>query len=223
MEKPALVIMAKIPSSGGKSRLGSVLTPSQREELQWAFLEDVLDKAKQVQGLATFLAITPHEQGDEVSLKLGREVRIMAQPAGDLGFRMSSMAKQLFERGYGPVLIIGTDCPTLPPAYLVQAFNLLENQSMVFGPTSDGGYYLVGLAYSENRIFQGIHWSSSEVLQQTLASCQELNLTYGLLPLLRDIDVPADLLALQKTLAEGNPQASWFPRRTAKCMKDITL
>ncbi|MTI79556.1 MAG: glycosyltransferase [Firmicutes bacterium] len=214
MEKTALAIMAKVPSSGGKSRLATLLTSGQREELQWAFLGDILDKAHQIKGLSVFLAITPQDQADEMETKFG-EINKINQPAGDLGVRMFSVAKKLFEQGFSRVLITGTDSPTLPPDYLVQALLRLKNKPIVFGPTMDGGYYMVGLSCPESRIFKGISWGTSQVLQQTETICKDINLQYSLLPPLEDIDWPIDLLNLKRTLTKGKIRADWFPQRTA--------
>lgn len=223
MGKPALVIMAKVPSVGGKSRLKSVLSPAQREELQWAFLKDILDKVRQIKNITVFLALTPKEQINEVKKALGGEVRIISQPDGDLGERMCLTADRLFEQGFQSVLIVGSDIPTLSPHHLTQALQALQKKAAVLGPTADGGYYLIGMSRLEKKIFAGINWGTGEVLRQTLVACQKSGLSYSLLPPLADIDRPEDLLVLQKTLTLADDSAAWFPRRTADFLNRCQL
>ena len=77
----------------------------------------------------------------------------------------------------------------------------------VLGPCPDGGYYLVGLKNTQPQLFQGINWSSSTVLADTLTQAERLGLTVHLLPSWPDIDTPADLQAFisspQKPSAPG--------------------
>lgn len=223
MQKPALVIMAKIPSSGGKSRLQELLTPRQREQLQWAFLLDILDKTQKIKEFSVFLALTPAHRVAEMVGRVGPGIKIMTQPEGDLGVRMFTVASRLFKQRYGPVLIIGTDIPTLQPYYLKQALEELQNHSVVLGPTLDGGYYLIGLSYPEQSLFEDISWSTGEVFRQTLDCCHRLKLPCGLLPPVRDIDWPADLLELAAALREENTAEDWFPHRTADFLAKLPI
>jgi rSAM/selenodomain-associated transferase 1 len=109
------------------------------------------------------------------------------QCAGDLGERMaaafaSSLATQ------GKVVIIGTDCPTLDHAVLLQAFDALDTHDCVLGPAADGGYYLIGLRAPLPFLFDGIVWSTNKVLADTIHKLETYSLGCFLLPVLRDID-----------------------------------
>ena len=65
-----------------------------------------------------------------------------------------------FEDGATRVVLIGSDCPTLDPTIVITAFLCLEGRDVVLGPSTDGGYYLVGARGSVPPIFDGITWSS---------------------------------------------------------------
>ncbi len=65
------------------------------------------------------------------------------------------------------LLALNSDGPSVPPEYLGQAANDLEQADVVLGPGEDGGYYLVGLTQPHPGIFSHIAWSTENVLSQT--------------------------------------------------------
>jgi glycosyltransferase A (GT-A) superfamily protein (DUF2064 family) len=102
--------------------------------------------------------------------------------------------------GWRKVLALNADSPSLPPAYLKQAEQLLDEFEIVLGPAHDGGYYLVGMQRPHLGIFQDVTWSTAQVLAQTLERAGALGLRAGLTPEWYDVDTIADLLRLQSDL-----------------------
>lgn len=80
----------------------------------------------------------------------------------------------------------------------MNAFAALDESDIVIGPALDGGYYLLGINRLYPEIFEGIHWSASTVLTETLAKCNILQLRYRLMPALNDIDEEKDLIYLKE-------------------------
>lgn len=221
MRKPALAIMSRVPSAEGKSRLGSVLTPAQREALQWAFLGDTLDKVRRLTEFKSYIAATPAAEINKLVKVVGPGQGVITQPGGSLGQRMLGVAGQLFACGHSPVVLIGTDAPALPPSFLLKTLYLLEKSDLVFGPAFDGGYYLIGMRYLEGRVFDGIHWGTGTVLEDTLAVCSRYNLRYSLLARLTDIDRPGDLLAVAEQLEREQIEFIPSPKRTMQFLKSF--
>ncbi len=220
----ALVIMSRVPSAGGKSRLAPILTPEQRELLQWAFLLDTLEKVEQAGLFDCYIAATPAGQIDFLKKQLiNQSVKIIPQPAGNLGERMLAVSKYVFGLGYSSLIFLGTDAPALPPAYLTKAAGLLGHYSLVFGPALDGGYYLLGMQHPEGRIFEGIEWGSDKVLKKSLELCKKHDFTYTLLAPLADIDRPADLLASAHRVEQGKFGYGVQPLRTIKFINENIL
>jgi hypothetical protein len=93
------------------------------------------------------------------------------------------------------VLLTGTDLPTLPRAHLVEALKLIKTHDVVLGPTTDGGYYLIGLRKMIPDVFQGIAWSTASVCAETKKKVEAAGLSLGLLPECRDLDQLDDLKA----------------------------
>jgi rSAM/selenodomain-associated transferase 1 len=114
------------------------------------------------------------------------------QEGQDLGERMANAFARSFELGIDKVVLIGTDCPTLQSQYLNEAFEALSNSDLVLGPATDGGYYLIGMKRKADYLFEGISWSTSEVLSQTLAVATAHGLHFTLLDELSDIDTQED-------------------------------
>jgi rSAM/selenodomain-associated transferase 1 len=114
------------------------------------------------------------------------------QEGQDLGERMANAFARSFESGMEKVLLIGTDCPTLQSQHLNQAFEALTHSDLVLGPATDGGYYLIGMKRKADYLFEGISWSTAEVVSQTLAVATAHGLHFTLLDELSDIDTQED-------------------------------
>jgi rSAM/selenodomain-associated transferase 1 len=106
------------------------------------------------------------------------------------------------------VVLIGTDCPALNPAYVECAFEALqEGVEVVLGPAEDGGYVLVGMRQPVPEMFSNISWGSGAVLEETVQRLQQLGLSYRLLETLWDVDTVDDLPRLR----ELSPPLLWEP------------
>ena len=90
------------------------------------------------------------------------------QREGDLGQRMAGAFADSFREGSPATVIIGSDCPSLTPETLSAAFESLKTNPVVFGPATDGGYYLIGLTRLVPEIFLGIAWGTETALAQSL-------------------------------------------------------
>ena len=124
-------------------------------------------------------------------------VSLVVQGDGDLGARMGrAMARALAV--HDRALLIGTDACGLDAAYLRLAARALDDHDAVFGPALDGGYTLVGLRRGETRVFDGIAWSTPQVMQQTRERIAALGLAHAELAPLADVDEPADLRHLPR-------------------------
>lgn len=113
------------------------------------------------------------------------------QVEGDLGRKLQAAFAECLDI-HDEVLVIGSDCATLTPQQIEDAFSALSTSDVVIGPTLDGGYYLLGLKRPTPSLFENIHWSTDTVLEETIAKVTALNQTYTLLERLSDIDYIED-------------------------------
>jgi hypothetical protein len=113
---------------------------------------------------------------------------------------MQAAFEKMFADGCEICCIIGSDAPDLPLTYIRDAYQLLASlqSDAVFGPSLDGGYYLLGLREVWPQLFADISWSTADVLEQSLAAAQGLELKATLLPEWQDIDTIEDLHAFQE-------------------------
>jgi glycosyltransferase A (GT-A) superfamily protein (DUF2064 family) len=141
---------------------------------------------------------------------------IEPQAEGDLGAKLAAAVATHLP--HGPVVIIGSDAPTLPRAYLHQALDGLMEHDVVVGPAGDGGYYLVGARVPVPEIFADIAWSTPAVwptTEQRLAGR-----SYSVLPPWYDVDEPEDLRRLIAELATLPPSAAPATRRALAAMPE---
>jgi rSAM/selenodomain-associated transferase 1 len=115
------------------------------------------------------------------------------QSGTNLGERMLNSFKELFEQGFTRIVIIGSDCLQLQTENLQEAVTLLESNTAVIGPASDGGYYLLGLTKFYPELFVNKPWSTNQVFTKTIDDFNNQGISYALLEELSDIDDITDL------------------------------
>ncbi len=111
----------------------------------------------------------------------------------DLGDKMSNAFKDCFSKGYKKICIIGSDNLEITTEIIEQAFHKLNETDIVIGPSTDGGYYLVGMKTHYSEIFKNKSWSTSRVLKETTNDLDNQTISYSLLKTLSDIDTYKDL------------------------------
>jgi rSAM/selenodomain-associated transferase 1 len=111
----------------------------------------------------------------------------LKQGGGDIGERMG---RAMVGMPPGPVVIIGTDVPTIRPHHIEAAFKAFGRHDVVFGPALDGGYWLVGARRSPctPELFKKVRWSSKHSLTDSLAKAEQKKLKVALLDTLEDVD-----------------------------------
>src|SRR3954463_1428180 len=138
------------------------------------------------------VAVWPADALDEVDAP---GATLFGQEGTDLGERMAGAV----QRVGGPVVVVGTDMPTLGPFHATSVMSdLSAGVDVVFGPAHDGGYYLVALREPRADVFAlpPEAWGGPEVLGLSLARAGAAELEVGLLRGERDLDTPGDARAL---------------------------
>lgn len=197
----AIGLMAKAPQPGlAKTRLIGALGEQGAADLARAFLVDSAALLRRLD-IASFAVVTPAEETAPVGAIAG--LPAIPQREGDLGARMEAAFEDLFALGFSPVLLVGTDSPTLPRGHLAAAIALAEAnpEAAVFGPAEDGGYWCVGLSRPAPPLFRGIAWGGPDVLARTRAAAACAHITIVTAPSWYDIDTSADLERLRRELS----------------------
>ena len=189
-----LIVFAKNPVPGAvKTRLQTRYTPTQAAGIYRAFILDTLENARQAPADRYLIAYAPSDAESDIGHLAGPSWDLLPQAETDLGGRMFEAARQSFQQGANRTVIIGTDIPSLPADHIRQAFDLLTEKDIVLGPSTDGGYYLIGLSRPHRSVFQSIDWSTERVFAQTLGRVEAAGLSLGLVPPWYDVDTPEEL------------------------------
>jgi hypothetical protein len=195
-----LGVFAKQPRAGEvKTRLAASTTPEWAAGVAAAFLHDLTARLTNLPARRV-LAYSP-AAAQPYFAALGQDsFELWPQPEGNLGTRMALFFREQLAVGAQRVVLLGTDSPTLPLEWVELAFRELERADAVLGPCTDGGYYLIGMARWLPEIFEGIAWSESQVLLETVKRLRA-DRRLALLPPWYDVDGLEDWWALRGHLA----------------------
>lgn len=199
----ALAIFCKTPDKGFvKTRLAEDIGDQKALEVYLKLLKITDEKTKTFSASRhLYLTSSVDENLDEMLASLQRhnvfnidETHVWLQYGEDLGQRMHLAFNHLLEN-HQSVVLIGCDLPGLNSKLIDRAFQMLQSNDLVLGPSCDGGYYLIGIKKNHPELFQQISWSTEKVLTQTIKRARQLSLKFHLLEELRDIDTLDDLIS----------------------------
>ncbi len=198
-----LCVFAKPPRAGeAKTRLRPAVGAEGAARLAHAFLTDVWSGVTQLPWARPVLASAgPWPEG-----LLPGPVEVWPQGEGDLGARMERVLRRGLTEA-SAVMALGGDSPGLPLAYLEAAREALSHADAVFGPSEDGGFYLLALRRLPEGALVDLPWSQPETLAATEARLVSLGLTVARVAPFFDVDVPADLERLETELTSGRLRA----------------
>src|SRR5512133_1825504 len=221
----ALAVMTKAPQAGRvKTRLVPRLTPEEAAELNKCFLRDTAaailsacsrrpagdagkmefkpevnashsEAATAACGIAVYTPIGAESAYTDI---LPADFSLLPQRGDKFGERLYFAVEDLFKCGFESVCLIDSDSPTVPAENFAEAVELLRTSedSVVLGPSDDGGYYLIGMKKPHRHLFEQIDWSTERVLNQTMLRATEIGIEVKLLPTGYDVDDDASLRRL---------------------------
>jgi glycosyltransferase A (GT-A) superfamily protein (DUF2064 family) len=116
----------------------------------------------------------------------------------DFGTLFSASFQKVFQLGYKKVIALGNDCPFLSTSLILEAAEQLQGRSVVLGPATDGGAYLVGVSRScfDEVTFSALPWQKTNLLDAFQSFLDRNGLTFSLLTEYADLDKEPDLLRL---------------------------
>lgn len=201
-----LVIMAKAPQPGRvKTRMTPPLAPQRAAQLYAGMLIDTV-RLSRAAG-ADVAAMVPPSDAAEVAALLGPWVEVVAQSGRGLADALTAVFETFAARGITRIVAVDSDSPTLPPAQLIQAFDLLDSCEVVLGPTPDGGYYLVGARRPHPGLFAPSTTGTPSALQAVQETAAALGLGCALAAEWYDVDTALDLLRLSRDLRDDPDKA----------------
>jgi rSAM/selenodomain-associated transferase 1 len=211
-----IAFMAKASAPGrAKTRLVPPLTFEEAAVLNTAFLQDVADNvllaardAERHGGIAGYAAYGPTGSEEFFRRTLPGAIGLIEAWRQNFGDCLLHTIEEIFARGHASAVVLNSDSPTLPTAFLVETAAALARPGdrAVLGPSSDGGYYLLGLKAAHRHMFENIAWSTEQVAKQTLERAHEIGLYVHRLPVWYDVD-DVDGLHRLRTELSARPDA----------------
>ena len=191
-----LLVFVKEPRPGAvKSRLAAAIGPDRAARVYKAIAEEEIRRtAPRDDEYQRRLVFSPPAARARIAEWLPGEA-LLEQSEGDIGERMARAFEEAFARGARRVVLVGTDVPALSREDVLEAIESLDDQDVVIGPATDGGYYLLALKRADRGLFQGIPWSTPQVLTATLDRAVRLGRSVRVLQTLGDVDTAEDLAA----------------------------
>jgi rSAM/selenodomain-associated transferase 1 len=202
-----LYVIAKAPRVGlAKTRLGASIGHEEAIELYKAFLRDLGARFTDVPfGFGWY--ITPPDGWPEISEQTGETDRLLYQGEGDLTDRQRELFREATRRGERAVLI-GSDAPHLDVGTIEEAFRALDHHDLVFLPTHDGGYCLIGMSGPHDNVLEGVEMSTGSELDRIIRRTRLSNLSVKFLEPTFDVDEEEDLHHLRKLALVRNDLAA---------------
>lgn len=192
----AVICFTRVPRPGvTKTRLLPILTGAQCAGLHSAFLQDLAAVYAQVNA-DLFVAYTADPDWEMLKAIFPAARGFFPQEGADLGEKMYQAILRVLDLGYGEVILTGADLPLMTEAHLKSGFEALKSANLVIGPTSDGGYYLVGMKQPHRAVFENQHYGGATVLENTVAAGKNAGLTVAFAKACDDVDTPEDLRTL---------------------------
>jgi uncharacterized protein len=196
-------IAARAPRSGQvKTRLAAALGDAAALDLYRAFLSDLADEFT---GIGWF--VTPADAWRDIAPIVARRAQpptcILDQGPGDWTARQRFLFETAAERGEERTVLIGSDSPHLRSSIVEEAFGALDDHDVVFGPTPDGGYYLIGMR-GWHDVLAGVPMSTESVFAQIQTQARTMGVSMAVLGAAFDVDEADDLTRLRAAVAASD-------------------
>ncbi|MGE0267909.1 MAG: TIGR04282 family arsenosugar biosynthesis glycosyltransferase [Candidatus Omnitrophota bacterium] len=192
MKSNVLLYFVKYPTPGKvKTRLAKTVGEQEAARLYSELAErnfGVIASLYQKNIFDLVIVYDPPEKSKDIKRWLSLSCEYLPQCSGGLSERLKHAFGEVFQRGAKRVMALGSDTLGLTTDIIQQGFEALQSSDVVVGPAEDGGYYLIGSASFQPKLFEGIAWSTSSVLPQTYKIINNLRLSYQTLSQLQDLD-----------------------------------
>ena len=117
------------------------------------------------------------------------------QKGSDFGQRFVHAIEKVFAKGFEYVITMGNDTPHLKANHIIQAAQHISRGEFTIGPSTDGGFYMMGLSRSQfnPEEFRKLPWQTSKVRFALLHLIRTMRQKVHLLPVYMDLDNDHDI------------------------------
>ncbi|MDG1020904.1 MAG: TIGR04282 family arsenosugar biosynthesis glycosyltransferase [Emcibacteraceae bacterium] len=188
MQKGTLVIFVKAPQMG---RVKTRLARDIGQFHAWRFYRNTVTGLIKRVGEGNWNTVLCVSPDGYKGTFFDDRYPIIAQEGGDLGQRMQRVFDTVND---GPLVLIGGDIPSIKKYHIENAFDVLKDSDITFGPATDGGYWMVGQRRRRARTspFHDVRWSTEHTLSDTVENIDPSN-RISFTDILSDVDEGGDL------------------------------
>lgn len=195
--KKAIICFTRVPRPGKtKTRLMGLMSGEQCAELHWAFLKDLNGVYNQLDA-DLFVFHTPDPDWEALKEVFPTARDFYSQCGDGLGEKMNNALNYVLALGYDAVVLTGADLPAMRASHLLSGFHGLLHADVTLGPTSDGGYYLVGVKSPAPYLFENQTYGAGSVFDNARSAVAAAGKTFCPSLPCDDVDTPEDLRALR--------------------------
>ena len=199
--KKAVICFTSVPQAGKtRTKLRSFISGEDCAALNCAFLRDI-SAVLEPYCADVFVAYTPEGEHGELRRIFPYARAFFGQKGGDLGERMHNALQNVLAMGYDAAVLIGADLPLMKKEHLDSAFEALEAHDVTYGPSGDGGYYLVGVKKPCPELFRNQPYGKDHLYDSAVRTTQELGFSFAPAEKCPDVDTSEDLSALVHELS----------------------
>jgi len=218
-------LLARDPKPGQvKPGLAEVLGAPAAAKVYRSSMMDLCERFARLSVARRVLAYAPRGSRQAVALLGSRHWRLVQQQGAARGLALAALFEEAFRLGHARAVVLLTDCPTVPDAFVIEAFDRLLIDDVVLGPTMEGGVYLVGMSLERPELLHGIDWQGEGVFEALVDRAEALGLVLGLVPHWYEVEDRAGLDRLVRHLrALGVAGGDAMPRRTQALLQRLRL
>ena len=212
-----LIVFTRVPVPGRiKTRLHATLTENECASLHESMTFDLIEKCTRL-GNPIVLCYSDEWVGIEDGTRIrdsflaraqevagSHELRYLAQEGSDLGSRMANAIEAVLAEGADACLLMGCDLPYIMRHDIEFAQQSLSYSDVVFAPSKDGGYWLVGMKEPFAEVFEEKKYGGKSVLTEAIASCRAHGRKVTLARETFDVDTPYDFERLCNQVRTGD-------------------
>jgi uncharacterized protein len=207
-----------------KPGLAEVLGAPAAARLYRSFIMDLCERFSRLSVESRILCYGPRGTRKSVELLASRHWRLIQQQGASRGQVLGNLFENAFRLGRQRVVVLTSDCPTVPESFIIEAFDRLLIEDVVLGPTTEGGVYLVGLSLERPELFLGFDWEGPGVFDALVDRAEAFGLILGLVPHAYEVANRAGLDRLASHIrALGVMGSEAIPKRTQTLLERLKL
>ena len=194
-KKTAIAICIQEPSEDGSSMDLGAIEGADLRFLHQAFITDTIihscsvkdcdirlyyiDDPERVRLVKIVSEYVDKKLSGKKSVPFGERFNSVKMDRERWGLRIEKIFRDCFDQGYNNVLLIGSRTPTITSDRMETALKMLEQSDVVFGPTPEGRYYMIGMSGACHINLSDFDWKSPSIYSEVAGAFTDKGLKWS--------------------------------------------